>query len=144
MIRPWLAILAAVLIGAGLLGGAWLLARETDTTAGKADTNANLITAIEREGRERRDQTCLLFERQELAEVNRLGRTYAYLSLPAGEREPSLTRAVIRGLAEQREDALAARAPAYCNERKGAPVIGLPEPGPEFPPERNFRNLLRP
>jgi hypothetical protein len=113
------------------------------------------IVQIEREGRERRDQTCTVFERQHRSDVRQLRRTYRYLRtvLPQ-ERGTSLTRTIIRGLPQQEREAKRDNAPSFCDlpgvkaerlwregkrngvlpsERQGAPPIGLREPDPRIP-----------
>jgi hypothetical protein len=94
--------------------------------------NADLATQVrnlKREGAERRDQTCLLFEGQHLTEVKQLERTYEYLSgLSQAQLSEPLNRAVMLGLSAQEEEAKD-RAPAYCDV-KG---VGLPEPDPVIP-----------
>ena len=110
-------------------------------------TQASATRKIATEGVERRNETCRLFERQELTNVNRVIRTYAYLDeLPRDEWGSTLTVAIVRGLAAQREDAVATVAPSYCTEAKGQPLVGLPESSKyqiELPPERHFRPLLK-
>lgn len=79
----------------------------------------------------RRSESCRLFERQELAAKRQIVTTYDYLArLPAADRGSTLTRAIVRGLPSQYEDAVASTSPSYCDE----PGVGLPEEGPSAPP----------
>lgn len=142
----WRTAAAWVFAGIGVVAliAAFLIAlnAQRDTLKAQADTTRQ----VAEEGRKRRDETCRLFERQEVREVGRVIRTYAYLdNLPRSERETNLTKEIVRGLDAQREDAAATIAPSYCNERDGAPVIGLPET-PKYslalPPERDYSRLL--
>lgn len=110
-------------------------------------TQAATTKRIALEGAKRRNETCRLFERQELTNVTRVIRTYDYLdNLPRSEWGTVLTVAVVRGIPAQREDAMATVAPSYCNEPKGQPVVGLPESSKyqlELPPARDYRQLLK-
>ena len=100
------------------------------------------IEDFQREGHERRDQTCLIFERDQLREVQQLRKTYEYLLglTPAQRREP-LNQAVLQQLPELEGQAREDDAPPYCDEpgveaeRRGEPPIGLPEPDAR-PPAR--------
>ena len=95
---------------------------------------------LARESRERRDQMCNLFERDHLADVTRLKRTYAYLDrLPRREWGNPLTMAIVRQLPELEVEARQDAAPPFCDE----PGIGLPEPDPELPARQDFSRLLR-
>lgn len=86
--------------------------------------------ANDREGVERRDQSCRLFEGQHLADVRRLRRTYRYLlSLSATEREMALNQFVLRSLPQTEREARLDRAPDYCDE----PGVGRSEPDPVIP-----------
>lgn len=88
------------------------------------------IDRVRAEGAERRDQTCLIFERQQKAAVDQVGQTYRYLAglTPKQLGEP-LNRAVIANLPQLVHDATTAEAPVYC-DAKG---VGLPEPDPQLP-----------
>ena len=104
-----------------------------------ARENRALADRIVAENRERRDQSCALSERDHLADVKRLRRTYAYLRrLPRDEWGTNLTREVVRGLPDLEREARVDVAPAFCDE----PNIGLPEPDPKLPARRNFDRLL--
>jgi hypothetical protein len=92
---------------------------------------------------ERRDQNCVLFERQEKAAILRVVATYHYLrTLPAEDRGTNLTKAILRNLPAAEADAKAAVAPDYCNLRG----VGLPElkADPVLPEHQDFRHLSRP
>jgi hypothetical protein len=123
-------VVLGVFLGAvAILLTAWLYARSVDARQ-----------QIAAEGMERRDQTCVLFEREHLRHVIRLERTYDYLDgLPRRERGSSLTRAVVRQLPELEVDARTDSAPPFCDE----PGVGLPEPDPEPPAFRSFEHLLK-
>ena len=102
--------------------------------------NGNTIDRIEREGIERRDQTCTLFETDHLQDAQRLARTYQYLDnlTPAQRREP-LNQALVAQLPETEAEARSDSAPPYCDEpgaeaeKNGAEPVGLPEPDPILP-----------
>ena len=82
------------------------------------------------EGLERRDQICLSAEREHLNDVIGLQRTYSYLkALTDEERQATLNRFIIRGLAETEDRVRVDPAPAFCDE----PNVGLPEPDPPIP-----------
>ena len=105
-----------------------------------------VLVTITTEGVKRRDQTCQLFERQELMATMKVVRLYAYLDrLPRAEYGTNFTREIVKALPETREDAEASIAPAYCNEAKGAALVGLPETPKyqaQLPAERDFSRLL--
>lgn len=101
---------------------------------------------IQQEGVERRDQTCVLFEREQLAATFRVVRTYEYLDeLPREDYGSNLTRAIVRGLPEQETDARLSQAPPFCDEKtENGREIGLPESknDPKLPKHRDFSRLL--
>lgn len=102
--------------------------------------NRSFIKAINRESIARRDESCRYFERQEAIAVRQIRRTYKFLDgLTSAERRSSLTRAIVLGLPDQYRQAQADKAPSYCDD----PRIGLPEPGPKLPKQRDFSFLLR-
>lgn len=75
-------------------------------------------------------QTCTIFETQQLDDVERLRGTYRYLSgLSEGERRESLNRAVLAQLPTVEREAGADDAPDYCD----AHGVGLREPDPVVP-----------
>jgi hypothetical protein len=103
---------------------------------------------VERETRQRRHQICLGDEREHLAAVNRLERTYAYLVELDPERPLSLlNQAILRQLPDIENDARTDQAPAFCDlpgeevetlwrrthGKRGSPPVGLQEPDPELP-----------
>lgn len=89
-----------------------------------------LFDRVSGEGQDRRDQTCVLFERQHETEVKRLAQTYRYLlGLSPEEQANPLNRAVAAQLPELEERVKTIAAPPYCDE----PGVGLSEPNPEIP-----------
>lgn len=87
--------------------------------------------ANQRANDQRRSESCRLFERQELAAKRQLVERYDYLArLPVADYGSTITRAIVRGLPAQYEDAVASTSPSYCDE----PGVGLPEEGPSAPP----------
>ena len=99
-------------------------------------TTQHALHRIDREGTERRSDTCRSFEAQHLQEVQRLKATYDYLQvLDAKQLRSPINRAVIKGLpqleAEARsdQDLLGVYVPKYCD----LPNTGLPEPDPAVP-----------
>jgi hypothetical protein len=132
--------------------GRLALANEQRIEEGKqlATKAATLAGRLEREGRRRRDQACTQDERRHLDDVKRLRRTYEFLGgLPRSEWGTTLTKAIVRGLAEVERDARVDVAPRFCDEpgveaeRRGEPPVGLPEPDPVIPEPRNFDRLLK-
>jgi hypothetical protein len=77
------------------------------------------------EAKERRDQGCVIFERNQAEDILRLQRTYDYLAGLSSEqmREP-INRAILAQLSSLEDDAELDDAPQYCDE----PGIGQPEP----------------
>lgn len=89
--------------------------------------------AIAQEGAARRDQNCLLFEREHQGAVRSLAKTYAYLSaLPPEEKGTALNKAVKAQLPETEQRAKTLIPPSYCNE----PGVGLRESEHTATPKR--------
>ena len=112
--------------------------------------SAFLFTRLSMEGTERRDQSCRQFEGDHLADVQRLKRTYAYLSmLPRREYGSPITVAIVQQLPELEEKARTDSAPEFCDEpgaaaeKRGEKPVGLPEPDPEIPDRQDFQYLLQ-
>lgn len=108
--------------------------------------HSSTLDNIESEGAERRDQTCVAFERDAIAAVNayreasvRLERTEKFLErIPPGTEDEPLNREIRLNLPRLREEvdakyaeAKTASAPPYCDE----PGVGLKEPNPTLPSE---------
>jgi hypothetical protein len=95
-----------------------------------ADDARALAVRLDREGRERRDQTCTRDERRFAGEVRSLRQTYDYfLRLSPAERKTDRIAAVI-DLDEVEEETRGERPPPFCS----APGLGLPpEQVPEIP-----------
>ena len=95
----------------------------------------HVLAHVTQEARERRDGTCTLFERQELAAINQVVETYRFLddASRADFRTP-LVRAIVRQLPATYANAKAAAAPGYCR----APGIGLPGAPPRLPAYRTY------
>lgn len=86
------------------------------------------LVSFANEGKERRDETCKRFEREEAQEVRRLVNTYSFLGrLPdselfaAARAEPGgqlrgLYIFAVQNITTTEQDALTALAPDYCNE----------------------------
>jgi hypothetical protein len=88
---------------------------------------------IHEEGKVRRDQTCVIFERKHKTDVEKLTRTYDYLQRQPDSafRDPtSLPNEVIRSLSTTEAEARMDDAPPFCDDEG----IGLPEPDPVVPP----------
>jgi hypothetical protein len=90
----------------------------------------------DRANAQRRSENCIRFEREEASAIKQLKATYSYLDDTDPRETPGLRRQIIKGLPATYEEALAKRAPSYCN----APKVGLPEPGPVFPKLRRFND----
>lgn len=97
--------------------------------------NGVTVNDLAREGEQRRDETCVLFERQAQSAVTGLEATYHYLaSLPHDALDDPLNQAVLAQVPSTEREARDARAPAYCNP----PEVGLRTPPmgiPRRPPE---------
>lgn len=101
---------------------------------------------LTREGIERRDQTCLFFERAAITAANnfrdakrRYASTIVFLKNAPPDESPFLIQAVranvpqVQGEVRQRwDEAYASQAPPYCDK----PRVGLPEPNPKLPREK--------
>jgi hypothetical protein len=116
---PTKGLIAWVVIFGGFVFGAYQL-----------QENRDLIDRIEREGVERRQQSCQLFESDHLADVQALRRTYHYLGgLSARERRTGINRALLVNLPRTEQEARTDSAPDFCDK----PGVGLPEPDPVVP-----------
>lgn len=115
---------------AGLILGTLILAGIVAALIAVAIQSHDAITQIQSEGADRRDQTCLLFERQHLQDVSALKRTYDYLvNLTADDLKDPLNQAVLHGISETEDKAKASIPPSYC-----APTdVGSPIPFPKLP-----------
>lgn len=139
-------IIALVIIALGCAYGIYQ-ARTTATdaedaaaiAAAAAENTDQALVELKAEGRKRRDQQCVLFERSHLKDVQDLRATYKYLAkIKPPEAASTINQTIARGLPEQEEQARTDTAPGYC-DAKG---IGLPEPDPQLPPKRDFSYLL--
>ncbi len=93
------------------------------------------VDDINRESTERIHQTCSLFERAHLSDVQRLRRLYQYLGqLRPDERDDAINRFVLATLPETEREARIDTAPEYCDRRN----VGLPEPDPVVPRRPKF------
>lgn len=102
------------------------------TAAGTTWLWFNIIS----ESKERRNQTCRVFESAHKQEIDDLNGTYRYLAgAPPPERGTTLYTLILSNLkkleseAKDDEDEVGVVVPAYCDE----PGIGLPEPDPVVP-----------
>jgi type II secretory pathway pseudopilin PulG len=112
---------------------------EAITQAERAATHARrLAVRLEMEGRDRRDQTCTLNERDHLQDVRALRRTYArlpealdfYEQIAPNEGFRQFLRSAVAADTQRLEkEARVDRAPEFCDE----PGYGLPEPDPVIP-----------
>jgi hypothetical protein len=105
--------------------------------AGSLFVSMLLFDRLRDEGAQRRNQTCVIFERKQKKDVDQLRDTYHYLAqlspreyaeAKAGRGE-LLNRAVIANLPKTVADAKEDDAPEFCD----APGVGLPEPDPVLP-----------
>lgn len=114
------ALAALAVAGGGLLVGLKAI----------GDVDRSNITKIAREANERRDQTCVIFETNQLEDIRQLRRTYDFLSRPPRSRlERQLQTLTLGFLPETERDARIDDAPPYCD----APNVGLPEPDLPMP-----------
>ena len=88
------------------------------------------IHDLHAEGAKRRDQSCLLFERQHQADVRQLVQTYSYILGLTGEAlKQSLNKAVLASVPQVEQKAKTSVPPAYC----ASTDVGSSEPFPEIP-----------
>lgn len=81
------------------------------------------INAQRNEGKARRDQTCIVFERLHQADIKRLATTYQYVdNLSAAQRRQALSRAVIRQIPQLEAQIRNSAPPNYC-----AGDVGIPD-----------------
>lgn len=114
----WLVILSVVLL--------LVAVRVSD----QSDKTARQVREQRAEAAERRDQTCLLFERSFRDDVNQLQARYDYLlGLTPRQRRTGLNRVIFAQLPTSRAHAVASRPPPYCAPTR----VGLDEPFPEVP-----------
>lgn len=114
--------IALVVVGASLGLAAYGLQQ------GRAH-DSKTLARVAREGDERRDQTCRLFEKQADESVRQLVQTYRFLlALTPAQRMEPLARFVLANLSKAEAQAHVP-APVYCD----APGVGLPEPNPRIP-----------
>lgn len=144
---------------------AWQSGQDADKSASRADNIAvdarraaddarvaanqakQAIRQVEREGRQRRDQTCRGAEGQHLQEIIDLRRTYDFYANPPPEFASLLQNPlVIQNLREDvrnathDNDRFGVFVPTYCDERG----IGRKEPDPKLPkPPASLKALLR-
>jgi hypothetical protein len=82
------------------------------------------------EANHRRDQACVLFERQHAKDVRQLVQTYDYLvGLTPKQRARGINPAVIATLPQTEDSARTSTPPRYCF----SPGVGLAEPKPRIP-----------
>jgi len=106
--------------------------------------SAGNVRALEAESHERRDQSCVVFERDTIAAKTayvtakqQLTSTQDYLhTLSPAERRTGINQAIVASLPRLKDavdvqwrNARATAAPVYCDE----PGIGLEEPNPALP-----------
>lgn len=99
-----------------------------------------VVSLVVREGGERRDQNCTVFEATHLDDVEGLKTTYKFLDqITDREKGSALVRIIVAGLPEQESKARSDPAPDYCDE----PGVGLDEPDPKLPAFRSFEHLTK-
>lgn len=155
---PWVIAIACVAVAAGAADKAIDAANNAERSASVARhrgiENRRLIERIEengkqieREGRQRRDQTCRGTEGQHRQEIIDLRRAYKFYRTPPPEFASLLQNPLV--IQNLREDVRNARhdndrfgvfVPRYCDE----PGVGREEPDPKLPkPPASIRALLR-
>lgn len=83
----------------------------------------------------RKDQNCILFERNWITDIRSLGSTYKYVaSLTTRQTRDPLSVAVIRNVPRQENIVSANRPPTYCKGNVGLPDSKIP-PIPKRPPK---------
>ena len=92
----------------------------------------------DREAADRRDQTCLLFERSYHRSVQSLEQTYRFLerATPRQARDP-IVAAILAQLPQTELRVRDERNPAYCDK----PGVGLREPNPRVPKRPDLSHL---
>lgn len=91
-----------------------------------------LFARINREGKDRRDQSCLVAERGQLKDVESLKQTYRLALHPPPELGKGLLKLIVQNLPQAEAEAKLNQAPKYCLE----PGIGLPGDKPPAVPQR--------
>lgn len=136
------------LIGVGLLVFVLLLYNNQNAIENQVKFNRATAARLDREGADRRSQTCTTFESAHRQEVNQLTSTYAYIAqLTPEERKTTLNVFVIKGVPKMEAEAindsddLGVNVPPYCDD----PRVGLPEPDPIVPPRpKALKKILPP
>jgi hypothetical protein len=89
---------------------------------------------------DRRNQICLSAEKEHLDEVTSLRRIYKFIGeLSVDDIREPINKFIILNLANTEKEARSDDAPPFCDlpgqvaEKRGAKVVGLPEPDPEVP-----------
>lgn len=135
----WLLIVSGIVLYTVVIS-----TNNTQDAANLAFDNRQLLLRFESDSISRRDESCRYFELQEAAGIQRVRGTYSYLDhLPRSEWGSSLTKAIVLQLPSTYTEAVANKAPSYCNEKPGQPQVGLPETGKRLPAERDFSFMLR-
>lgn len=91
------------------------------------------------EAQQRRDQSCTIQEKKQLADVTQLKQTYKFLLDPASKKS-GLYKVVLISLPRAESEAREDDAPAFCDE----PDVGLPEPDSKIPPRPASIKLPKP
>lgn len=130
---------AYVFLTAVLLVGLWRVETVANDAHDVAVHNRALIQRIDdaveqidRESRERRDQSCKVTEKAQRVKEQQLARTYQFLvaARANGETGSTIYKFIVASLPAQEAKARLDEAPLFCDE----PGIGLPEPDPVVPP----------
>lgn len=101
-----------------------------------SESNRRLLQQQTVERQIRTDQSCKLFEREHLRNVQSLEGTYSYLrqARDTGETDTLLYKLVLKNTPRTISEGETDTAPEYCD----APNTGLPEPDPKIPPRPKF------
>lgn len=88
------------------------------------------VGRLDRESKQRQDQSCRITEAKQQADVDALEQTYMYLaSLSSRQLAEPLNRTILASLPRTIRDAQLDDAPAYCRR----PGVGLDPSGKAFP-----------
>lgn len=125
--RPPLSRRLSLILTALTIGYTTFVFAQADEALDKVEAEA---TGLIKEAEARRDQTCVIFEREWHADVRRLANTYAYLrTISEEDRDDALYVTIVRLLPQTEEAVRLGKPPEYCDPRD----VGLSEPYPEIP-----------
>lgn len=94
---------------------------------------------LQAEAKQRRDQSCTIQEKKQLADIVQLQQTYRFLLDPESKKN-GLYGPVLIALPRTESEAREDDAPDFCDD----PGVGLPEPDTKVPPRPTAIKLPKP